>query len=999
MADKATQRECNILFLGESQSGKSTLIECLKKYADPDYIVNRLNIGDGIFSYTSNVIKTTINTNLPTSHVLGKQEERIDYGTFLEGDQEDYEDELNERRKYRMEREESNSDQVTFNLYDTPGLNEIALFDEKNIAIIFSALEKEKVPSINLVIITIANNPFTEDLQNALKAYINLLPDLNGNIVFVHTKIDYSKLHPQEEQFVLTLKEKKRILHHLMGRDTVPHVLIDNDINSTRVIRNCMTQNKLRELLAIAKLNQPIPLQIMYVNKTEKMRTIEVILKQKCDAKITALEAELLGKNETMETVLARRLQIENVIAMLEQDLQTVSRDLAFYDKETLELLYEERYDQAWSMTKISEPRTAMYYPGRIISASSGFISHTLDLIDIQAHNIEVMRTAGGVGENHWAVQFRRECFQNGVFHVKIYIKKSKMYVREIERLRTQELVIKSTILELQSECQVCGAEGQEIPVEVQVVMEELGKWRHILGRISAQRLHLGVFQAVMDADVYVRDDSVSAANLESHFWEMKTKIEELEESARLFAMSLNQDEETLELVDSDEHVEDPGLFAEVEEKDARREAEEAEALALDESRKEAAPSPFPSPNRSGNVGESQYSILVFGRTQAGKSTFIEFVRNYANPDHAIDKNLIGSSNFSKTETSKEFIVTSDLPSHEVCHEDSHEPIDTEVLCQSCNNMDDYADAINNKKTTCRLAQQNSNHLLERPVTIKFLDTPGINDTNCRDVEHAKRIIDGMLNVKSFNLIVVIVNIKHPIHREQRVAFNYYSRVIHALQGHLSNVVFVYTHVEYKCRHHTNINHHEALDRAHRAFSCLFREGAQPSEDGVSDLAMMTQESDMDLYPRYVIDLKKHRPICKCMMQETIRDILRLAVTTPAASFNMSKENLDRVWAMEHPDKKNYEAREKKAKEEEFRKRQQAEAQAGVEKKATPIPLTDLIQPDDSPNAQSADCQGWDIPDWCKSVLGIVSDRGEDCDDGDDEEERREKEETGPKEE
>lgn len=56
------------------------------------------------------------------------------------------------------------------------------------------------------------------------------------------------------------------------------------------------------------------------------------------------------------------------------------------------------------------------------------------------------------------------------------------------------------------------------------------------------------------------------------------------------------------------------------------------------------------------------------------------------------------------------------------------------------------------------------------------------------------------------------------------------------------------------------------------------------------------------------IDLQNHRPICKCMMEETLRDILRLAVAKPADPFDTSKESLDRMWAIVHPDE-NYERR------------------------------------------------------------------------------------------
>ncbi|KAF9305997.1 hypothetical protein BGZ74_007966 [Mortierella antarctica] len=516
MANKSTQRECNILFLGESQSGKSTLIECLKKYADPDYIISRLNVGDGIFSCTKNVMRSTIRTNLPTSHVLDKKEERVDYGKFLEGDQEDYEDELNERRQYRVERDESNSDQVTFNLYDTPGLNDTALFDEKNIAIIFSALEKEKVPSINLVIITVANNPFTEDLYNALKAYVNLLLDLNGNIVFVHTKIDYSKLHPKEELSVLALKEKKRILHDLMGRDTVPHVLIDNDINSTKVIRNCMTQNRLRELLAMAKLNQPVAVRVMTMNKTVKMRIVDAILQDKFEVLIKQREEILKNKNKEEEEVLRTIGLIEADIIKYESDIQNIDRDLAYYDKDTLYLLFEMRYDQAWSAMKLAERKTAMYYPGRILSNSPGFIKHVLDHIDTQEHNIEVARQVGGVSYNHWAVQFCRRRLQDGVYHVKIYVKRSKKFSATIEKMRTRESVVKDLLHESKEKLRTYITDVQDIKNNIMELLNDLEWDRYVLGRVSMKLVHSKVFHALVDADVYREFVIADAAPLDT---------------------------------------------------------------------------------------------------------------------------------------------------------------------------------------------------------------------------------------------------------------------------------------------------------------------------------------------------------------------------------------------------------------------------------------------------------------------------------------------------
>ena len=530
MANKRTLRECDILFLGESQSGKSTLIEFLQRYANPAYTINKEHVGDGIFSLTKDVRKTTIRTDLPSTFVLNKKTgERVDYGKFLDDDQEDYEDELNDRKTYRTDTERLASEEVIFNLYDTPGLNDTELSDEENIAVIFRALQREKVRSINLIIITVANNPFTEDLQSALKTYVNLLPDLNGNIVFVHTRVDYSKLHPKEELFVITLQEKKRILHYLMNRDTVPHLLIDNDILSTRTIRNCMTQNKLRELLAMAKLNQPVSLQVMVINKTIKMRVVDEILKEKFTVLVATREETLARKNQEQKDVLKTLGEIKGEIIKHQTDLQNIARDIAFYDRDALHLLHEERYDQTWSMMKFGVAKTAMYYPGKTLERKHDFINHILDHVDKQAHNIKVLQEAGGVNNNHWAVKFHRKRFQDGVYHVKLYIKKFKMFSATIEELRTKDNKTKGLLLDSQEALDKYNNDVQAIQAEIRELVLDLESNRNILGRVSSQQVHSKVFQAIVADNVYVREDSVSAIKLEDFYTKKWSTLDEME--------------------------------------------------------------------------------------------------------------------------------------------------------------------------------------------------------------------------------------------------------------------------------------------------------------------------------------------------------------------------------------------------------------------------------------------------------------------------------------
>ncbi|KAF9389855.1 hypothetical protein CPB97_010493 [Podila verticillata] len=393
----------NILVLGEVISGKSTLIEALKKYADPNYTVNKRDIGEGAFTCTKTVSFAHIQTNNPEYFITPlKTKKRVDYSEFItEFDQEDYESKLNDRR-YLLERNEPNSPKVAFNLIDTPGLNDISISDEGNLAIILKALSC--IDSINLVAITVSDNPFTDGLMGALKAYVGLWPEFNGNIVFVHTKIDYAKLHPEDDsQFAQALLQKKKILAQLVGRDSVPHLLIDNNIGTKQVVRDCITQNTLRNLLNMAKHNQPIPFRIMRMNKTEKMRHVDLILRDKFEAIVKARSEELSTKDKeqqrAMEQISELKVQISGTEALLKNATEHPNANC----NEALELLHEELYQQDFSILNMMEESIPMYYPGKKSTAQPGFVHHRPDLLDIGSRNIKVPQQA------IWAAKSRRK--------------------------------------------------------------------------------------------------------------------------------------------------------------------------------------------------------------------------------------------------------------------------------------------------------------------------------------------------------------------------------------------------------------------------------------------------------------------------------------------------------------------------------------------------------------------------------------------------------------
>ncbi|KAG0328279.1 hypothetical protein BG000_000551, partial [Podila horticola] len=312
-----------------------------------------------------------------------------------------------------------------------------------------------------------------------------------------------------------------------------------------------------------------------------------------------------------------------------------------------------------------------------------------------------------------------------------------------------------------------------------------------------------------------------------------------------------------------------------------------------------------------------QYSVLMFGKTQAGKSTFIEFVKNYADQKYKIDESLIGTG--VKTTTGRPHASPSDRLSRLISTGSTKKPkpVDISNLANESKDADDYLDALNDRKVTVKQVDQAAgpNTPPPRQVEITFLDTPGIEDTNGRDTEHAPKVIHEMAKMRTLNLII-IVNCKDQPSISHQLGFGYYSKIIQILQGCHSNIVFVYTHVDYAQCHHTNVDYNKNMDLRHKAFR-LFRgrsrKNRKPGAAGQDSFSRTNiQNEDVELYPMFKIDLnKKHRPIPSCMLLRTMQEILQMAVQKKPVEVKSIMTNLLKVYGISHPDELNQMQRER----------------------------------------------------------------------------------------
>ncbi|KAG0023150.1 hypothetical protein BGZ82_010811 [Podila clonocystis] len=495
----------NVLVLGETQSGKSTLIQYMRKYADPTATIDQQALGDSVSSHTQEVSIQSITTDLPEYYVTGTNGEQVHCGNYNNHeDEHDYEASLNNRKNLQLkERSPRLSKSVQFNLIDTPGLNTTKGDDEKQIRKVLENLidvqSKTKDKTFHLVIITIASGPFTQGLKEAIKCYIEMFPDFNGIIAFVHTRFNYKNLHPACEQESHVLKRRKASLHKIMGRTTFPHFEVDCDDHKLP-IRDCITQNTIRKILELAVFNRPVDIRHTLINKTQKMRTVDDLLQDKIEAISCSVHKTLQYKDQDQGDLLAETYRCETKIHRLTARIGELEEFVRRHDVNDPELLCEERHDMEYEANGEGMD-ISLHYP------ETGEQYIPIVYRDILSHRFDVM---GEIGQKDihepwtsWHAEIQRTSPLPSIFHVKIYTTKAMKYHAKIQQART-ELGTLQKDLEAVIQCRNNHAQQNEsMRAEIQGIDALHNEGILILGLVANKFLGLATFMALLDAHAY----------------------------------------------------------------------------------------------------------------------------------------------------------------------------------------------------------------------------------------------------------------------------------------------------------------------------------------------------------------------------------------------------------------------------------------------------------------------------------------------------------------
>lgn len=303
----------------------------------------------------------------------------------------------------------------------------------------------------------------------------------------------------------------------------------------------------------------------------------------------------------------------------------------------------------------------------------------------------------------------------------------------------------------------------------------------------------------------------------------------------------------------------------------------------------------YTTPFLRSSIREQVHSVLVLGKSQSGKTALIQHIKNYEAQDYIIDQSLLGDGTFSKTDTTCSFPVKSGLPSYEAFIKRTGQVINLKDLGVEYKDDEDYQDLLLSSETDVglRLAPEGHDKPLPGTAEFEFVDTPGLCNHDDKDSSHALAVFEKIVATRFFSLVLIVVNPHDPLSAELLLSLQYYAEIL----GDLRNkITFVFTHVDY-LHSRLNTNQNLALEEKADSLSRIFKGSAA---------------GDFEPYPSFAIDLsQKKRPVVQCMIRNTLKEILLLAISHPVTMVNTSTENVQRVKRIPHPS--NFDNKKRKA--------------------------------------------------------------------------------------
>ncbi|KAF9364478.1 hypothetical protein BGX34_001407 [Mortierella sp. NVP85] len=255
------------------------------------------------------------------------------------------------------------------------------------------------------------------------------------------------------------------------------------------------------------------------------------------------------------------------------------------------------------------------------------------------------------------------------------------------------------------------------------------------------------------------------------------------------------------------------------------------------------------------------YNILLLGTTQSGKSTFLEGVKQYANPSYKVKHDRIGKGNKTCTQDVHTETVTTNLPVYRLydLEADANEELDIFSMFLE-----------ESVRTFKKLLERDEGLMLspeEMPdskwARFRIIDTPGLDDTKGNDILNIAKTFSSLSDIDEIHLVLIINSFETPVLSSQEAAYKSYFQVFEELKNLLT---IVHTKVPNIHRHPKDTKIGEKLLERTTIFNEIagFEVPAKIIDCNLDEETGLTHV---------------------CLTRDTIREILKMATTkTPVLS-------------------------------------------------------------------------------------------------------------------
>ncbi|KAG0350641.1 hypothetical protein BG005_009829 [Podila minutissima] len=899
------KQKYSVLVLGKSQAGKTDLIQNIKTYANPSSTIDRSLLGDGTFSKADKTRHFRFKSNLPTYEAFDRESGTTHNLKNLEAstrDNEDCEDSLFARENtvgLRLKTQDSSkpfSRAMEFEFLDTPGFCNYKGKDVAHAESIIKAIVDAR--SFNLVLIVVNPlDPITADYQLALQYYSEVLYGLHTNIAFVFTHVDYALSRRSNSDGHLDLEETirslSRIFHHTSkdSHKSYPHFTLDLSAKVRPTIQY-LNLETLRKILQLVVKNRAVSLE---TNKNN-------IARIKSLTHLTSLRSFYEGQQANIRSQGHAPDLSPRLPALSAKDEINI---LIIGDSGSGKTSLIDAMKQYASPMPVSELKlVAQLRTGAAEEIIPG-VSFLSDL-----HTFEIRKRKGIKGLRTFMETFTEtelidvkeeaKAMSPKDFEALLHMDAGWVTARNIDNKLPKKYrfnLFRAPDLQDDDDDNL----HEKVLAVYRALTESNRKIQQILVTLAPDAITSSTRRSI---SALVKMFPEARALLS--FVHTTIKHSYLHVSNIKFHDSMNEKKQELQgLIQSNPPIfmMDCNLY------DNRPVMQGITLNVSHDILLSAVRSKF------------KYSVLVLGKTQSGKSCLIEHIKQYADQNYSINQDVLGDGNTSRTQSTKRVYIDSNLPAFQAVENVTGKTVDIGNLETMLTDKDDYQDMLRSREKyfTLSAVPPNPDNPPSQHVEFTFLDTPGINDTNNRDATFAAKIIDEVIATRSFNLILVVVSCKHPLSMEYGHALEYYAKVLDGLH---SNIVFLYTHVDYADCHPSNTEHHADMAKRHRAFSSIFQNLQYSPSWNPAGGSAAPEGNNACRY--FTIDLQStKRPIIQCLIRNTLRDILQLAILSPPAILDISNGNVDRIKAIVHPDAANQEFHERRRQEDRARQQEQ----------------------------------------------------------------------------